>query len=98
MSAAIRDKADYHPAPVSLAERLRASVPAEPGEAPRASRSAVAALAAAFAAVAVLAWVAATRVMRPGEDERLAQEVLASHVRATLRTGSTTWPRPTSIR
>jgi anti-sigma factor RsiW len=85
MSAAIRDQADYHAAPAALARRLRASVPPEPEGSrgrlgfPRWLRSA-----AAFAGVAALAWTAATLVMRPGESERLATEVLASHVRATL--------------
>ena len=85
MSAAIRDKADYYPAPVSLTERLRASVPAAPGEAPRRlSRPRWLRPAAALAAVAFLTWIAAAGIMRPREDERIAQEVFASHVRATL--------------
>ena len=85
MSAAIRAKAEYHLAPGELAERLAASVPPVPEE--RARRFALPswlAPAAALAAVAVLAWVAATVEMRPGDDEQLATEVLAAHVRATL--------------
>ena len=85
MSAAIRDRADYHAAPPSLAARLRASVPAAPeGAPPRAAWPGWLKPAAAFAAVALLAWGVAMLSLRPGEDERMAQEVLASHVRATL--------------
>ncbi|HKW36324.1 MAG TPA: hypothetical protein VJO54_00775, partial [Burkholderiales bacterium] len=40
--------------------------------------------AASFAAVALVTWVVALGTLRPGEDERVSQEVLASHVRATL--------------
>jgi anti-sigma factor RsiW len=85
MSAAIRDRADYHAAPRSLAARLRASVPAAPEEAPR--RTAWRAWlkpAALFAAIALVTWAVAIVAMRPGEDGRIAQEALASHVRATL--------------
>jgi len=85
MSAAIRDQADYHAAPAAFARRLRASVPAAPeGSRVRFALPGWLRSGAAFAGVAVLAWAAATMVMRPGEDERLATEVLASHVRATL--------------
>ena len=85
MSAAIRSRADYHAAPASLAARLRASVPAVPEEAPR--RAALRAWlkpAALFAAIALVAWVVAIMATRPGDDEGIAQEALASHVRATL--------------
>jgi anti-sigma factor RsiW len=85
MSAAIRAKAGYHVAPTALAQRLAASVPLAPEENPRRlSLPRWLPRAAAFAAVAVLAWVAAALVMRPGADDRLAAEVLAAHVRATL--------------
>ncbi len=85
MSAAIRDRADYHAAPALLAARLRASVPAAPEKAPwRAAWPGWLKPAAAFAAVGLLAWGVAILSLRPGEDERFAQEVLASHVRATL--------------
>src|SRR5260221_4065044 len=84
MSAAIRDRADYHVAPPALAARLRASVPAAPEGAPRLAWRLWLKPAAAFAAVALLTWIVAVQTLRPGEDERIAQEVLASHVRATL--------------
>ena len=85
MSAAIRSRADYHAAPSALAARLRVSVPAIPEEAPR--RAALRAWlkpAALFAAIALVAWVVAIMATRSGDDERVAQEALASHVRATL--------------
>jgi anti-sigma factor RsiW len=98
MSAAIRDKADYHVAPAWLETRVRAAIPAGPENVSarpalwrwlkRAGSFAVAAdwlrPAASFAAVALVTWMVALGYMRPGEDERITQEMLASHVRATL--------------
>jgi len=98
MSAAIRDKADYHAAPAWLEARVRAAIPAGPENVSArpawwrwlkpAGSFAVAAdwlrPAASFAAVALVTWMVALGYMRPGEDERITQEVLASHVRATL--------------
>jgi len=86
MSAAIRAKADYYVAPAAFARRLAASVPLAPEERARRRFSLPRWLpqAAAFAGVVALAWVIAIPAMRPGEDERLAAEVLSSHVRATL--------------
>ena len=85
LSAAIREKADYYPVPASLAERLRASVPAAPAEsAPHLRWPQWLRPVTALAAVAVLVWIAAAGVMRPSENEQIAREVLASHVRATL--------------
>jgi anti-sigma factor RsiW len=96
MSAAIRDKADYHAAPAWLEARVRAAIPAGPENGSArwwrwlkpAGSFAVAAdwlrPAASFAAVALVTWVVALGYMRPNEDERITQEVLASHVRATL--------------
>jgi len=85
LSAAIRDGADYHVAPAAFARRLAASVPLEPEKRsrrfalPRWAFSGV-----AFAGVALLTWTVATVVIHPDEGDRLAAEVLASHVRATL--------------
>jgi len=96
MSAAIRDKADYHAAPAWLEARVRAAIPSGPKNVSarpawwRWLRPAGAVAAdwlrpvASFAAVALVTWVVALGYMRPGEDERITQEVLASHVRATL--------------
>jgi anti-sigma factor RsiW len=85
MSAAIRDKAEYHVAPAAFAQRLAEAVPPSPGESSRRFRlPRWLPSAAAFAGAVALAWVIALAAMRPGEDERLAAEVLSSHVRATL--------------
>jgi anti-sigma factor RsiW len=96
MSAAIRDKADYHAAPAWLEARVRAAIPAGRKDAsaqPTRWRwlKPAGALgagwlrpAASFAAVALVTWVVALGTMRPSEDDRITQEVLASHVRATL--------------
>ncbi len=98
MSAAVRDKADYHAAPAWLEARVRAALPAGRKDTsarptrwewlkPAGSLAAVEDWlrpAASFAAVALVTWVVALGVMRPGEDERITQDVLASHVRATL--------------
>jgi anti-sigma factor RsiW len=60
-------------------------VPAAPaGRARRFAPPRWLASAAVVAGVAALAWVAATATMRPGEEERLAGEVIDAHVRATL--------------
>ena len=98
MSRAVRDKAEYHAAPAWLEMRVRAAIPAEPESGPArpvswgwlkpiGSLAAVADWlrpAASFAAVALVTWIVALGVVRPSEDERVTQEVLASHVRATL--------------
>jgi anti-sigma factor RsiW len=96
MSAAIRDKADYHAAPAWLEARVRAAIPSGPDNAsarPAWWRRLIPAgalaadwlrPAASFAAVALVTWVVALGTMRPSEDDRITQEVLASHVRATL--------------
>jgi len=83
ISAAIRANADYHRAPAGLAEDVLAALPAE--EAPR--RPAWfgwLAQGAALAGVAFLTWALTVAGLRPGEDERHAEDVLAAHVRATL--------------
>ena len=94
MSVAIRDKADYHTAPAWLEARVRAATAAEPaGVTARRSWPAwLAGLtvadwlrpAASFAAVALVTWVVALGYMRPAEDDPIAHEVLASHVRSML--------------
>jgi anti-sigma factor RsiW len=94
LSAAVRDKADYYAAPASLKARVRAAMPAGPENVRPAwwgwlkPAGAVAAdwlrPAASFAAVALVTWVVTLGYMRPGEDEQIAHEVLASHVRSML--------------
>jgi len=81
MSGAIREKADYHPAPPALAARFaRAQGEPASGIAWRAWLRPAAALAAAVLLGAGLGYF----VMKPGEEDALAREVVASHVRATL--------------
>ena len=85
MSAAIRDKADYHLAPASLAASVLAAVPDAPARTVKASLwQGWPGMGVALTAVAFITWTAAVGYLRPGENERIAQEVLSSHVRATL--------------
>ena len=84
VSAAIREHADYHRAPASLASEIRAALPLE-DEAPRRPRWHFWLVqGAAMAGVALLTWAATMGYLRPGDDERRAGEILASHVGATL--------------
>ena len=85
LSAAIREKADYHRAPASLVEAVQASLPAS-GESPSRLRFWLL-QGAALAGVAFITWAATMGYLLPGQGndgERLADEILASHVRATL--------------
>ena len=85
LSEAIREKGDYHAAPESLVAAVRASLPASDEDAlPRARIRFWLLQAAALAGVAVLTWAATMGYLRPRDDERIAQELLAGHVRATL--------------
>lgn len=98
MSAVIRDNADYHAAPAWFKARVLAAMPAEPENVPGrpawlgwlkpAGRFVAVAdwlrPAASFAAVALVTWVVALGTLRPSEDDHIAHEVLASHVRAML--------------
>jgi len=83
LSAGIREKADYHAAPPSLVARLSAALPGttRPAAAPRRAARWVLPIAAA-ALVAVLA--AGIALVRPGDEEALLREMVASHVRSTL--------------
>ena len=78
MSAAIREKADYHAAPPKLAARVRTLLPKETAS-PRRKLSWQ--LAGAFAGLVALAVV--PFLLRPGGGDRVAEELLASHGRAT---------------
>jgi anti-sigma factor RsiW len=86
MSAAIRDRADYHAAPAGLAARLRAAVPAEPEQPARRRPAWFSWLkaATAFGAVALVTWVIAVGQLRLGEEDRITRDVLGSHSRASL--------------
>ncbi len=83
LSAGIREKADYHAAPASLVARLSAALPgaASAAAAPRRASRWIMPVAAA-ALVATLALGIA--FVRPGDEEALVREMVASHVRSTL--------------
>ncbi len=81
LSAGIREKADYHAAPSSLAARLSAALPGAASIAPRRVARWILPVAAA-ALVAVLA--AGIVLVRPGDEDALLREMVASHVRSTL--------------
>ena len=85
ISAAIREKADYHRAPDSLVEDVLAALPDEAAEPPR--RPAWhqwLVQGAAFAGVALVSWAVTFAYLRPSEEQGRAEEILAAHVRATL--------------
>ncbi len=81
MSSAIRDKADYHVAPAGFGERFAPPPRTVP---PKTQPLVRLRLAAAFAAVAALGFGLALVLMQPSADERVLQDVVAGHVRATL--------------
>jgi len=77
MSAAIREKADYHAAPAGLVSRVRRSLPGPERRVWKMQWGfAVAAALVALAAVPLL--------VRPGSEDRLAEDLFASHGRATV--------------
>ncbi len=84
ISAAIRAHADYHAAPASLAADVMAALPVEEESPQRPRWQRWLAQGAAMAGVALVTWAATMGYLRPGEDERRADEILASHVGATL--------------
>jgi anti-sigma factor RsiW len=84
LSAAIRDKADYHAAPESLLASVRAALPESPDRARRPRWQFWLLQGAAMAGVAFITWAATMGYLRPGEDERRAEEIFAGHVGATL--------------
>jgi anti-sigma factor RsiW len=86
LSAAIREKADYHAAPASLVAAVRAALPREepaalaPSPWRRWLRQAAAVSGAAFAG-ALLTWSVMTL---QGEGDRVARDLLDAHIQATL--------------
>ncbi len=82
LSAAIREKADYHAAPASLRSRLGSGLPTL--EKARHFSWSWLKPAAAFGAVALLSFGVSFLYLKPTEEQILAREVVASHVRATL--------------
>ena len=85
ISAAIREKADYHRAPDALVADVLAAIPDDAAKAPRwPAWQRWLAQGAAFAGVAFVTWAATVAYLRPSEDQGRAEEILAAHVRATL--------------
>ena len=83
LSAGIREKADYHAAPSSLVARLSAALPgaASAAAAPRRASRWIMPVAAAALVAALALGIA---LVRPGDEEALVREMVASHVRSTL--------------
>ena len=89
---AIREGADYHAAPAALRERMTTLIAPKPRASIRPSAVAAAVqrwlgwrpLAASFALVAVLAVAVNLAWLRSSQDDRLLDDVVASHVRSTL--------------
>jgi anti-sigma factor RsiW len=86
LQVAIRGSGLYAPAPMALQTRIQAAVrqAGEPAPAPRLARWRWYSLAAALACVAILAWGLGRGWGVPAADDRLAMEVLNSHVRSLL--------------
>jgi anti-sigma factor RsiW len=83
-SSAVRALASYHGAPPGLRARVAAALPAEPRGAPRELPWGWLRRAAPYALALVLVAAVLPVLLRPGADERLAQEVVAGHVRSLL--------------
>lgn len=91
LQAGIRRHARYHAAPPGLAARIGAELARQPGGpasrswAPRWPRLGQwLPMGAAVAAAAVVSWTAALQYAAAPSDERLAEQVIAGHARATL--------------
>jgi anti-sigma factor RsiW len=81
----IKGEAKYHAAPARLAARILASLPEDPAEIPRSGwRWNIAWAGSAVAALCVLALGIGLFLALPGADERMADDVVASHVRALM--------------
>jgi anti-sigma factor RsiW len=79
LSAAIREKADYYAAPSRLASRIRISLPDQAARPTWKLFWKFSGAAAGFLALATVVFL-----MRPASEDRLAEELLASHGRATV--------------
>ncbi len=92
LSAALKSSSLYFEAPAHLKKRIRASLGAENKNAPTPQRSNAPTLswwqwlkwATPIAGTALIALLLATSFIRPSTDERLAQEVTASHLRSLM--------------
>jgi anti-sigma factor RsiW len=89
LQGALTEPALYHRAPAALRDRVRASL--RPARRTRAGARPLPwrflAVAASLAFVATLTWATLLRPSLPSADERVAQQVLASHVRSLMLPG-----------
>src|SRR5262249_33602033 len=76
--------ATYHRAPDALRRRVAASLAGESGAGRRSYAWRVAGIAIACAAAASITWNVAVVTLAPGETDRIAEQVLAAHVRSTM--------------
>jgi anti-sigma factor RsiW len=86
LRSAVKKEAAYYTAPASLAARIRKNMPAVAGEAKpkHTPRQPWFPLFAAVAATAVISWTVALQIDTGSRDERIAEQVIAGHARATL--------------
>ena len=86
LRAAVKKQAAYYTAPAALASRIRKEINAAPASTPKkdAPRWRWLQLGAAVAATAVITWTAAVQLEFGSRDERIAEQVIAGHARATL--------------
>ncbi len=87
LSQSVRARADYHTAPAALRERLTGRAAGKaPNLRPRLGRwwTSWRPLATSFGFVALFGWAITATLLRPSHDDRLLQEAVGSHVRASL--------------
>ncbi len=86
LQAAVRQHATYHTAPDALADRILAKIGADSNALvmKRAPRRQWFQLGAAVAVTAVVTWITAIQLVSTSGDERIAEQVIASHARSVL--------------
>jgi len=86
LKRAIREQADYYSAPAGWAERLRATAGGARGREKRVAgwRWQLLQLGTAMALSALVTWMVTLQLVGPSATDRLAEEVIAGHARATL--------------
>lgn len=84
LSSSVRANAAYHAAPHSARVRLAAVLPRDPGSAARPMPRGWISMAAALAFAILLGLGLGLSIVRPGAEERLAQEAVAGHVRSLM--------------
>ena len=83
-TSTVRALASYHGAPHALRTRIAAGLQDEPSGAPRSLSWGWLRRAAPYAMALVLVAAVLPAILHPGADERLAQELVAGHVRSLL--------------